>query len=73
MPFREGSDILTALIETRDLVKTNSAEVRRPTELMRSFIDRGRSTAGAVQKNEVDILVGGKSGIQKRAKKASPK
>ena len=58
--------------ETKNVAAENEDVVKRLASLMQSYIDRGRSTPGAVQKNEFDLSVsfGGKDSKKKRRRKA---
>ena len=58
--------------ETKNVAPENKDVVKRLAGLMQSYIDRGRSTPGAVQKNEFDLSVsfGGKDSKKKRRRKA---
>ncbi len=53
--YRLDSDIS----ETRDLASANPEVVQRLTKLMQSYIDRGRSTAGATQENGAKMSLAG--------------
>ena len=54
--------------ETRDRFKANTEVAERLHKLMQSYIDRGRSTPGPVQKNEFELPFG-KSATKKRNKR----
>jgi arylsulfatase A-like enzyme len=49
---RELYNLETDLSETKDVANANPVVVQRLTKLFQSYIDRGRSTPGAPQKNE---------------------
>jgi arylsulfatase A-like enzyme len=49
---RELYNLQTDLGETQDIAAANAETVLRLTELMQSYIDRGRSTPGAAQSND---------------------
>ena len=58
--------------ETKNVAPENQEVVKHLAGLMQSYINRGRSTPGAVQKNEFDLSVsfGGKDNKKKRRRKA---
>jgi len=65
---RELYNLKDDISETRDRSKTNREVAGRLEKLMQSYIDRGRSTPGPVQKNEFELPFGN-SGTKKRNKK----
>ena len=52
---RELYNLKDDLSETRDVLAANPDVVERLTKLMQQYIDRGRSTPGAPQKNGARI------------------
>ena len=52
---RELFNLESDISETKDVTSANADVVKRLTELMQSYIDRGRSTAGANQENEFEL------------------
>ena len=69
---RELFNLESDISETKNVAPENKDVVKRLAGLMQSYIDRGRSTPGAVQKNEFDLSVsfGGKDNKKKRRRKA---
>ena len=65
---RELYNLKDDISETKDRSKTNREVAGRLEKLMKSYIDRGRSTPGPVQKNEFELPFGN-SGTKKRNKK----
>ena len=66
---RELYNLETDLSETKDLLSANADTAVRLTSLMQSYIDRGRSTPGAPQKNEFALsLTGNANGKTKKPK-----
>jgi arylsulfatase A-like enzyme len=65
---RELYNLKDDISETRDVSRANTEVVGRLEKLMQSYIDRGRSTPGPVQKNDFELPFG-KSGTKKRNKK----
>ena len=65
---RELYNLKYDISETRDRFKANTEVAERLEKLMQSYIDRGRSTPGPVQKNEFELPFG-KSAAKKRNKK----
>jgi len=64
-PSRGGSELYnlhTDLGETNDVADAHPEVVGRLTTLLKKYIDEGRSTAGAPQRNEVPISVGKPAG-----------
>ncbi len=73
---RELYNLQNDLSETKDVAEANPDVAARLTTLMRRYIDEGRSTVGAPQKNEAEVSVdkasaGGKEKKGKRGKKNS--
>ncbi|HJN13732.1 MAG TPA: arylsulfatase [Pirellulaceae bacterium] len=67
---RELFNLESDISETQDIAAENSDVAERLTRLMQSYIDRGRSTLGAAQKNEFELSVSfGKDGRKKKRKK----
>ncbi len=62
---RELYNLKYDISETRDRFKANTEVAERLEKLMQSYIDRGRSTPGPVQKNEFELPFG-KSAAKKR-------
>jgi hypothetical protein len=54
---RELFNLQADLSETSNIADENSVVVNRLTKLFQSYIDRGRSTPGAPQKNEFALAV----------------
>ena len=69
---RELFNLESDISETENVAAANEEVVKRLTRLMQSYIDRGRSTPGAVQKNEFALSVsfGGKDSKKKKRKRA---
>ena len=65
---RELYNLKYDISETRDRFKANTEVAERLHKLMQSYIDRGRSTPGPVQKNEFELPFG-KSATKKRNKR----
>jgi arylsulfatase A-like enzyme len=65
---RELYNLKDDVSETKDLSRANTEVARRLEKLLQSYIDRGRSTPGPVQKNEFELPFG-KSAAKKRNKK----
>jgi arylsulfatase A-like enzyme len=61
---RELYNLQTDLSETQDVLSSNEEVAAQLTALMQSYIDRGRSTPGAAQKNDFDLSLqgGGRKG-----------
>lgn len=59
---RQLYHLVTDLGETDDIADANPEVVASLTALMQQFIDEGRSTAGAPQKNDVPMSIDGRSG-----------
>lgn len=70
---RELYDLKADLGETKNIAEANPEVVTRLTELMEKTIANGRSTAGAPQKNDVNMSLEGIGGTQKKGKKANIK
>ncbi len=67
---RELFNLKSDISESQDVASANGDVDRRLTELMQSYIDRGRSTPGAAQKNEFALSMSfGKDGSRKKNKK----
>ena len=64
---RELYNLKDDVSETKDLSRANTEVARRLEKLLQSYIDRGRSTPGPVQKNEFELPFG-KSAAKKRNK-----
>lgn len=56
---RELYNLQTDLSETKDVLAANPEPAAKMTSLLQSYIDNGRSTAGAAQKNDFDISIDG--------------
>ncbi len=54
---RELYNLESDISETMNVASANGEAVERLTELMQSYIDRGRSTPGAAQQNEFELSV----------------
>jgi arylsulfatase A-like enzyme len=54
---RELFNLSDDISETKDLFTANQETSTRLTELMQSYIDRGRSTAGPPRKNEYNLML----------------
>jgi len=68
---RELFNLESDISETENVAAENEDVVKRLTRLMQSYIDRGRSTPGAAQKNEFELSLSfGKDGKKKKIKKA---
>ena len=52
---RELFNLATDLSETEDVLAANPEVAKKLTELMQSYIDRGRSTPGTIQENEYPL------------------
>ena len=52
---RELYNLQSDLSETKNVASAHVDVVKRLEKLMRSYIERGRSTPGPVQKNDVDL------------------
>ena len=65
---RELYNLKDDVSETKDVSRANTEVAGRLEKLMQSYIDRGRSTPGPVQKNEFELPFG-KSAAKKRNKK----
>jgi len=64
-------NVQTDLSETKDVLYANADVAAKLTTLMQSYIDRGRSTPGAAQKNDSDFsLTGGEGKGKRKSKKA---
>jgi arylsulfatase A-like enzyme len=48
-------DLAADIVETRDVAADHPAEVAALRELLASYIDQGRSTPGAAQKNDIKV------------------
>jgi arylsulfatase A len=60
---RELFNLESDISETKDVASANGEVAQQLTKLMQKYIDRGRSTPGAAQKNEFDLsLKFGKTG-----------
>jgi hypothetical protein len=59
--------------ETTDVADSNPEVVTSLTALMQKYIDDGRSTAGAPQKNEAAMSINGRSGSAAKEKKGGKK
>jgi len=71
---RELYDLKADIGETKDVGAGNPEVVAKLTKLMQRFIDNGRSTPGAPQKNDVTMSLAGKDrGKKKEAKKKDGK
>ena len=64
---RELYNLKDDISETKDVSRANTEIVGRLEKLMQSYIDRGRSTPGPVQKNDFELPFG-KSKTKKRNK-----
>jgi arylsulfatase A len=63
---RELYNLQTDLGETMDILSNHGEVAARLTNLLQEYIDRGRSTPGAIQKNDFDLLLtGGEKGKRK--------
>jgi len=68
---RELFNLESDISETANVAAENEDVVKRLIRLMQSYIDRGRSTPGAAQKNEFELSLSfGKDGKKKKRKKA---
>ena len=56
------------LSETRNLIDSKKGEAQKMEELLKSYIAKGRSTPGPVQKNEFDFSWDKEKGIGKNKK-----
>jgi hypothetical protein len=70
---RELFDVIDDLSETRDMFAANPEVASKLTVLMQSYIDRGRSTPGEVQKNEVGFSAAGERPMKKSRNKGKIK
>lgn len=71
---RELYDLQTDLGEKQNVAAANPEVVTRLTTLLRKYMADGRSTAGAVQKNDADISVDGSAaGHKKKGKQGGKK
>ena len=70
---RELYNLQDDLSETRDQSAAQPDIVHRLTKLMERYIANGRSTPGAVQKNDAEISLDGKQGRSKKPGKARRK
>lgn len=61
------------LSETNNIAATNPDVVERLTALLRRYIDNGRSTTGAPQRNDVKMLVDAPAAGKKKKGKKAPK
>ena len=67
---RELFNLESDISETKDVTDANPEVATRLTTLMQSYIDRGRSTPGAVQKNDFAMSLSfGKGGDKKKKRK----
>lgn len=66
---RELYNVQTDLSETRDVSAENSKIAERLEHIMQGYIDRGRSTRGAEQRNEADISLAATPKGKKKGKK----
>ncbi|PAW72492.1 MAG: hypothetical protein B9S26_13595 [Opitutia bacterium Tous-C4FEB] len=67
---RELYNLETDLSETKDLLSANADTAVRLTSLMQNYIDRGRSTPGAPQKNEFALSLTGNANSKTKQPKA---
>ena len=67
---RELYNLEADLSETKDVLAANAATAAKLTSLMQRYIDEGRSTPGAAQKNDFSLSIGGRA-KGKREKKRS--
>lgn len=63
---RELFNLTTDSSETKDVLADNPDVAQKLTALMQSYIDRGRSTPGAPQKNDFSLSLGGGEGKAKK-------
>ena len=66
---RELYNLQTDLSETKDVLSANADVAAKLAALMQSYIDRGRSTPGAAQKNDFEISINGGDAKGKPKKK----
>jgi arylsulfatase A-like enzyme len=66
---RELFNLQTDLSEKKDVLAANADVGAKLTALMQRYIDNGRSTAGAAQKNDFDLSITGGETEGKRKKK----
>jgi len=66
---RELFNLQTDLSEKKDVLAANPEVVAKLTALMQRYIDNGRSTAGAAQKNDFNLSITGGETEGKRKKK----
>ena len=65
---RELYDLNSDLSETKDVLTANSEVAAKMTVLMQDYINKGRSTPGAAQKNDFDLSITGQmKGKRKRS------
>ena len=65
---RELHDLNSDLSETKDVLTANSEVAAKMTVLMQDYINKGRSTPGAAQKNDFDLSITGQmKGKRKRS------
>ena len=72
---RELFNLESDIGELKDVGSANVEVFQRLSKLMQSYIDRGRSTAGAKQKNDFQLTLfsnGGRKKDKKKGKKESP-
>jgi arylsulfatase A-like enzyme len=67
---RELYNLQTDLSETNDVLSANTAVAAKLTALMQSYIERGRSTPGMVQKNDIDLSLSGGNARKMRKNKS---
>ncbi|MEO6785917.1 MAG: hypothetical protein ABI318_07260, partial [Chthoniobacteraceae bacterium] len=68
---RELYNLEADLSETKDVLSANAEIATKLSALMQTYIERGRSTVGAAQKNDFDLSLPGADG--KRNKKGKAK
>jgi len=66
---RELYNLQTDLSETMDVAAANPNVVKKLATLMQRYIDNGRSTPGAAQKNGVEMTIGKSGKVRKKAEK----
>ena len=66
---RELFNLESDIGETENVADANVEVVERLTKLMQSYIDRGRSTPGVVQKNDFNLSLSFRKGQSKKNKK----
>ena len=66
---RELYNLENDLSETNDVIAANDGVTAKLTALMQSWIDQGRSTAGAAQKNDYPLTIQSRAGQGKGKRK----